>query len=86
MVSWATTHFFLIQSIIHEWYCCQLDFLIAYTKATVERELYMEIPKGITMTGSHADRSKYALSLVNNLYGQHQAGQVWYQYLTQGLI
>jgi hypothetical protein len=76
VVSWATTHFFLIQSIIHEW----------YTKATVERELYMEIPKGITMTGSHADRSKYALSLVNNLYGQHQAGQVWYQYLTQGLI
>jgi len=57
---------------------------MAYTQAPVERELYMEIPKGVTVTGG-LDRSKYALRLVKNLYGQKQAGRVWYQYLTKGL-
>jgi hypothetical protein len=50
----------------------------------VERELYMEIPKGVTMAGT-ADRTKYALRLLKNLYGQRQAGRVWYQYLSRGL-
>jgi hypothetical protein len=84
VVTWATTRFFLIQSIIHGWYSCQLDFIVAYTQAPVERELYMGIPKGVTMVGT-ADRTKYALCLLKNLYGQRQAGRVWYQYLSRGL-
>jgi hypothetical protein len=84
VVTWATTRFFLIQSVLHNWHSRQLDFLMAYTQAPVERELYMEIPKGVTVKGG-LDRSKYALRLVKNLYGQKQAGRVWYQYLTKGL-
>jgi hypothetical protein len=57
---------------------------MAYTQAPLERELYMEIPKGVTVTGG-LDRSKYALRLVKNLYRQKQASRVWYQYLTKGL-
>ena len=45
----------------------------------------MEVPKGVTVTGGLNDLSKYALHLINNLYGQKQAGRVWYQYLTKGL-
>jgi hypothetical protein len=47
----------------------------------------MEIPKGVTVTSgsSERERSKYALRLIKNLYGQKQAGRVWYQYLTKGL-
>ncbi len=43
----------------------------------------MEIPKGVQLQG--VDRSQYVLQLVKNLYGQKQAGQVWYQHLVQGL-
>jgi len=85
VVTWPTTRFFLIQSVLHNWYSKQLDFLLAYTQAPVERELYMEVPKGVTVMGGLNDRSKYALRLIKNLYGQKQAGHVWYQYLTKGL-
>jgi hypothetical protein len=39
VVTWATTCFFLIHSILHSWYSHQLDFLLAYMQAPVEREL-----------------------------------------------
>ncbi len=56
---------------------------ISLPQAKVERDLYMEIPKGVQLQG--ADRSKYVLQLVKNLYGQKQAGRVWYQHLVRGL-
>jgi Reverse transcriptase (RNA-dependent DNA polymerase) len=47
----------------------------------------MEIPKGITMPGGMPHKEKaYVLELKKNLYGQKQAGQVWYKHLSQGLI
>jgi hypothetical protein len=71
-------------SVLHGWYSHQLDFLLAYTQAPVERELYMEVPKGVIVTGRDRDCNKYALHLIKNLYGQKQAGVVWYQYLAKG--
>jgi hypothetical protein len=53
-------------------------------QAPVERELYMEVPKGVTVIGGLNDCSKYALRLIKSLYRQKQAGRVWYQYLTEG--
>jgi hypothetical protein len=50
----------------------------------VERELYMEIPKGVNLEG--ADRKDYVLKLLKNLYGQKQAGRVWYNHLVNGLL
>jgi hypothetical protein len=87
VVTWAATCFFLIQSVLHNWYRHQLDFVLAYTQAPVECELYMEIPKGVTVTSEpyKCKRCKYAQRLIKNLYGQKQAGRIWYQYLTKGL-
>jgi hypothetical protein len=83
VVAWSTTRFFLIQSLLQKWHTKQLDFVLAFPQAKVERDLYMEIPKGVQLQG--ADRSKYVLQLVKNLYGQKQAGRVWYQHLVRGL-
>jgi len=85
VVTWATTRFFLIQSVLHSRYSHQLDFLLAYTHAPMEHELNMEVPKGVIVTGGNRDRNKYALCLIKNLYGQKQAGRIWYQYLAKGL-
>jgi len=57
---------------------------MAYTQAPVERELYMGVPKGVTIANGH-NRSKYTIRLNKNLYGQKQAGRVWYQYLAKNL-
>jgi hypothetical protein len=84
VVAWPTTRFFLTQSLLNNWKTKQIDFVLAFPQAPVERDLYMEIPKGIRIEGTE-DGEEYLLQLVKNLYGQKQAGRVWYQYLTEGL-
>jgi hypothetical protein len=89
VVAWVTTRFFLIQSILNNWHTRQLDFVMAFPQ-TVERELYMEILKGVkekdpeSFTVVHC--KDYVLQILNNLYGQKQARCVWYQYLVKGLL
>ena len=51
---------------------------MAFTQADVERDLYMELPKNFSVPGTkitHADKDKYVLKLVKNLYGQKQQGR-----------
>ena len=88
VVSWGATRFFLTLATINNWHTRQLDFVMAFTQADVERELYMELPKRFTMPGTnitYEDRDKYVLKVVKNLYGQKQAGKVWYDHLRERL-
>jgi len=73
---------------VKNWHTRQLDFLLAYTQADIERDLYMKIPAGFVVAGrtlSEEERKKYALKLEKNLYGQKQAGRVWYLHLKKNL-
>ena len=70
-------------TLIKGWHTRQLDFILAYTHADCETELYMDLPKGFTCAGS---RTTHALKLLKNLYGQKKAGRVWNQYLTKTLV
>jgi hypothetical protein len=84
VVSWPTTRFFLIHALLKGWCTKQIDYVMAFPQAPVERDLYMEIPKGVKL--KHVENTRdYVLRIVKNLYGQKQAGRVWYQYLTKGL-
>jgi hypothetical protein len=84
VVSWVTVHMFLLLSILMSWHIIQVDFVQAYLQAPIERDIYMNLPKGITLTDG--DTKQKALLLKKNLYGQKQAGRVWYHHLKQGLI
>jgi hypothetical protein len=46
----------------------------------------MEVPKGVNLQNLPRQPKEYVLELKKNLYGQKQAGRVWYKYLTQGLL
>jgi hypothetical protein len=83
LVQWSTTRLFLTMSVLRNWHCRQLDFVLAYTQADAECEIYMEIPKGFSVNGNVTD---YALKLEKNLYGLKQAGRVWNNHLTKKLI
>jgi hypothetical protein len=84
LVQWSTTRFFLTMSVLRNWHCRQLDFVLAYyTQADAECDIYMEIPRGFTIDGNAKD---YALKLVKNLYGLKQAGRVWNLHLTRKLL
>jgi Reverse transcriptase (RNA-dependent DNA polymerase) len=64
-----------------EWKTKQLDFVQAYPQAPAQTEMYVEIPKGCSVQGD--DNKKYVLKLINNIYGQRQAGKVWNAFLIQ---
>ena len=71
-------------SALNKWHTLQINFVLSLPHALVEREIYMEIPKGFQIKeGNTKDR---VLNLHGNVYSQKQAGEVWYKYLTNILI
>jgi Reverse transcriptase (RNA-dependent DNA polymerase) len=83
VASWSTIRLVLMMAIRHGWALRQLDFVQAYPQAPIEQEMYMEVPKGFHVLGS---RDNHVLKILKNIYGQKQAGRVWNEYLTKGLI
>jgi Reverse transcriptase (RNA-dependent DNA polymerase) len=83
VASWASIRLILLLAVINRWMTKQLDFVQAFPQALVETQLFMEIPKGCHV--SEGD-DKWVLEIFYNIYGRRQAGRVWYDYLTEGLI
>jgi len=84
VASWASIRMLLVMSIIKGWHTRQLDYVMAYPQAPVERDVYMEIPKGYKVEGGNA--GDHVLKVHKNIYGQKQAGKVWNDYLVKKLI
>jgi hypothetical protein len=51
VVQWETIRFFISLAILSNWHTRQLDFVLAYTQADIERDLYMKLPSGFTVPG-----------------------------------
>ena len=75
VASWGAIRLLLIMVLMHGWSTRQIDYDSAYTQAQVERELYMDIPKGFQI--KQEDKSQYTLKIHKNIYGQKQASRVW---------
>ena len=84
VASWMSIRLLLTFVVAFEWHT-QVDYVAAYTQAPIDRDMYMEFPRGFTVPGG-ADRKAFVLKLHRNLYGQKQAGRVWYKYLRKRLI
>jgi hypothetical protein len=78
---WSAIRNVLITSLLNGWETRQVDFVLGYTQAEVERELYMKIPKGLEVD----EDDSYCLKLKKNLLGQKQAGRVRNQHLVEKL-
>jgi hypothetical protein len=62
----------------------QIDFVMAFPQAPIEMNMYIELPQGIeTKLGNSKD---HVLKLLQNIYGQKQAGWVWNHHLTAKLL
>jgi hypothetical protein len=70
---------------LNNWHRRLLDFVRAFPQAPVENELYIDIPRGCHM-GDKYTNNEWALKVLNKINGQKQAGKVWYDHLTDGLI
>ena len=83
VVRWFSVRLLLILSIVNKWHTTQIDYVLAYPQAPIERDLYMEIPRGLELKGKK--KESHVLKLHRNIYGQKQAGRVWYRYLQEKL-
>ena len=80
VAKWNSIRILLTLALLHNWKTTQLDYVLAFPQAPVEKELYMEIPKGF-----EGAKGEYVLQLHRNVYGQKQAGRVWNKYLVNKL-
>ena len=84
VASWNSIRLLLTMTAVHGWHTKQLDYVLAFPQAPVEKELYMRIPRGFELHGGNT--KDHILKLHKNMYGQVQAGCVWYQYLSNKLV
>ena len=70
VTSWRSIRILLPLVAKHRWHSKQLDYVLAFSQAPVEREMYMEIPKGIEVEGSNT--KDYVLQILRNIYGQNK--------------
>ena len=84
VASWTSVCLLLTLASIHNWHTTQIDYVLAFPQAPVERDIYMEVPKGFTIEGGN--RKDYVLKIHRNIYGQKQAGWVWNKYLANKLV
>jgi hypothetical protein len=85
VAQWKSIRMLLIMVAKYGWYSKQLDYVLAFPQAPVEKEIYMQIPRGCSIEGSENPK-EYILKLHKNVYGQKQASRVWYNYLVDKLI
>jgi len=82
VASWESVRILLALVLRNGWHTIQLDYVLAFPQAPVDRECYMQIPKGIKIDAP----GEWALRVHKNIYGQKQAGRVWNQYLVDKLV
>ena len=70
VVNWATVRLILIMAEIVGWKTKQIDYVLAFSQAPIDTDLYLHLPQGF-----HAPNNgqKYYLKLKKNLYGTRQA-------------
>ena len=85
MTSWMSICLLLTFVVAFGWQTQQVDYVAAYTQAPIDRDMYMEFTRGFKVPGD-VDRKDVVLKLHRNLYGQKQAGRVWYEYLRKRLV
>ena len=80
VASWMSIRLLLTFVAAFGWQTQQVDYVAAYTQAPIDRDMYMEFPRGFKVPGG-VDRKDVVLKLHRDLYGEKQAGRVWYEYL-----
>jgi transposase InsO family protein len=85
VVTWPSIRLLLTLTLINKWATRQIDYIQAYPQAPIERNMYMELPKGFTIKDGEPE-GDYVLQLHQNIYGQKQAGRVWNHYLVDHLL
>ena len=81
VVAWSTVRLFLVLSLVLDWYTCSIDFSSAFVQATLEKSVWLHVPRGFQ---SERD-GKTILRLNKSIYGLSVAPKLWYEHLFKAL-
>jgi len=81
VASWLVIRILMTLTSIHGWHSRQLDYVQAFPQAPTDRDLYIEIPKGMEVDAD----GDYVLQVHKNVYGGKAAGKIWNDYLVEKL-
>jgi len=81
VADWIIIWSILVLAIINGWESLQINYVLAYLQAPVKQDMYMEIPKGCKVNA----KGDYVMQILQNIYGQKQAGCVWFLHLVKKL-
>ena len=63
-----------------------MDVVTAYLYGSLDSDIYMKVPGGISVPNSSTNRNMYCVKLKRSLYGLKQSGRMWYNRLSEYLI
>ena len=75
VASWNIIQLLLILVLVHSWHTIQLDYVLDFTQAPVDRNLYMKIPKGFEVEGEN--NGIYVFKIKKNTYIKSQKVYKW---------
>jgi len=82
VVQWSSVRLMLILSIVHGLETRQVDYVNAFAQADLDREVYIEIPKGYEDANEGVD---CVLKLNKSLYGMSDAPLMFFELLKKNL-
>ena len=62
-----------------------MDIVTAYLYGSLDSNIYMKVPDGISIPNPKANRNMYCVKLQKLLYGLKQSGRMWYNRLSEFL-
>ena len=55
-----------------------MDVVTAYLYGSLDSNIYIKVPDGISIPNQGANRNMYCVKLKRSLYGLKQSGRMWY--------
>jgi hypothetical protein len=63
-----------------------MDVVTAYLYGSLDSDIYMKVPDGLSIPDQSANRNMYCVKLKRSLYGLKQSGRMWYNRLREYLL
>ena len=91
VVSWHTIRLIFTLAIVNYWYIHSIDFVLAFSQANITTDTYirpLQVPPDFIIPDlpTHYDRVSKVYKLIKNLYGLKDAGRIWNDHKTSGLV
>ena len=80
VVNWSIVRLIIMMADMAGWESIQIDYALAFSKAPIESDVYLNLPAGFHVDGEDKNET-YFLKLKKNLYGTRQASANWFDML-----